>query len=449
MVVTGFYWLYLLALEFSIKPSGYSYERYITYNLAAIIALAFCALNSGEKIQHLLLCDFQSNHRGAFHDTTIAGAAILLVLVATKDLVISRIFLFTFLPLLYVVLFFSHRFIPKILVRSFFSNGHVQKALLVGPIEKAERIENWYTQMINLGLDATCFFQGLGGNGDPSNVLSSTGLATLERIVRRERITQVVLLELPEKREDLSGIVALCNRLGSRLLMIDNLPEIFNRSVIHFSLSGLDLITVMKEPLEDPVNRLIKRAMDVVISALVVGLLLPPLALLVSGFQRFQSPGPLFFRQTRSGRGNKPFRIFKFRTMSPTNQSPARQASKNDQRVYPFGRWLRKTSLDEIPQFINVLRGEMGVVGPRPHMIVHNRRFAGVMASYHIRSFIRPGITGMAQVSGYRGEARTDTEILERVKLDIAYIENWSLWQDLLIVLRTIKQVIFPRDTAY
>jgi exopolysaccharide biosynthesis polyprenyl glycosylphosphotransferase len=449
IVVTGFYWLYLLALEFLLKPSGYTYERYVTYNLAAIIALALRALNSGENIQHLLLCDFQSNHRAALHDTSVAGAAILLVLVATKDLVISRIFLFSFLPLLYVLLFISHRFIPKILVRSFFSNGHLQKALLVGPLEKAERIENWYNQMINLGLDATCFLQGPGDNGDSSHVLSSSSLTTLERIVRRERITQVVLLELPEKRENLSGIVAVCNRLGSRLLMIDNLPEIFNRSVCHFSLSGLDLITVMEEPLEDPVNRLMKRAMDIVIGAFVIGVVFPPLALLIAIFQRCQSPGPLFFGQTRSGRDSKPFRIFKFRTMHVTNQSPSRQASRNDKRVYQFGRWLRRTSLDEIPQFINVLRGEMSVVGPRPHMIVHNRRFAEVMASYRIRAFIKPGITGIAQVSGHRGEARNDTEILERVKLDITYVENWSLWQDFVIVLKTIVQVIFPRDTAY
>jgi undecaprenyl-phosphate glucose phosphotransferase len=450
IVVTGFYWLYLLVLESLLKSSsGYTYERYVMYNLAAIIALAIRGLNSGEKVQQLLRSDFQSNHRAAFHDMYLAGAAILLVLVATKDLIISRLFLFTFLPLLYLVLFFSHRFIPRILVKTFFTNGHLQKALLVGPLEKAERIENWYTQMLNLGLDATCFFQGFGGNGDPSHVLSSTGLTTLERIVRREGITQVVLLELPEKRENLSGIVAVCNRLGSRLLMIDNLPEIFNRSVSHFSLSGLNLITVMEEPLEDPVNRLVKRAMDVTISVLVVCLILPPLAVLVAIFQRCQSPGPLFFRQTRSGRSNKPFRIFKFRTMSPTNQNPARQASQNDKRVYHFGRWLRKTSLDEIPQFINVLRGEMSVVGPRPHMIVHNRRFAEVMASYHIRAFVKPGITGMAQVSGCRGEARTDTEILERVKLDIAYIENWSLFQDFLIVLKTVLQVVLPRNTAY
>jgi undecaprenyl-phosphate glucose phosphotransferase len=176
---------------------------------------------------------------------------------------------------------------------------------------------------------------------------------------------------------------------------------------------------------------------------------LPPLTLLVAIVQRRQSPGPIFFRQTRSARANKPFRIIKFRTMSATNYSPSKQATKNDERVYRFGRWLRKTSLDEIPQFLNVLWGEMSVVGPRPHMIVHNRKFEEIMASYRIRAFIKPGITGFAQVSGYRGEARTDSKILERVKLDIAYIENWSLWQDFIIVLKTAALTILPHETAY
>ena len=106
-------------------------------------------------------------------------------------------------------------------------------------------------------------------------------------------------------------------------------------------------------------------------------------------------------------------------------------------------------SLDEVPQFINVLRGEMSVVGPRPHMIVHNRRFTEIMTSYQVRSFIKPGITGVAQVKGYRGEARTNADILERVKLDLEYIETWSIWQDLAIILRTARQVLFPPGTAY
>lgn len=448
IAVSGFYWLYLLILENLLKDGAYSYDRYAIYNLAAVGALALRALKNGTKSQELLRSDFSSNHRSALRDVSTAALGILLVLVATKDILMSRLFLFSLLPLLYVVLFFCHRFLPSVLNRTFFSNGRTQKALLVGPIEKAERLENWSNQMVHLGMEASCFFHGFSSDDD-TPYLHPNGLATLEKVVRRERITQVVLLEVPSRRERLSEIVAVCNRLGSRLLLIDNLPEIFNRRVSHFNLSGLDLVTVMEEPLEDPLNRLMKRAVDLAISALVVALILPPLTLLVAIVQRRQSPGPIFFRQTRSGRANKPFRIIKFRTMSVTNYSPSKQATKNDDRVYRFGRWLRKTSLDEIPQFLNVLWGEMSVVGPRPHMIVHNRKFEEIMASYRLRAFIKPGITGFAQVNGYRGEARTEREILERVKLDIAYIENWSLRRDFIIILKTATLMILPHKTAY
>jgi undecaprenyl-phosphate glucose phosphotransferase len=449
VVVSGLYWLYLLVLEFLLQPAGgYTYERYVTYNLAALCAVLVRALqNDSTKGQELIRSDFYSNHRSALRVTSAAGAGILLVLVATKDPRMSRIFFFSFLPLLYIVLFLCHRFIPTILVRSFFSNGHLQKALLVGPLEKVERLANWSNEMMHLGLETSCYLHSGEREGPCS--LNATGLTTLERVVRREGITQVVLLELPASLQNLSEIVATCNRLGSRLLLVNNLPELFQRRISHFNLSGLDLITVMEEPLEDPLNRLMKRAMDIMISALVVALVLPPLTLLVAIVQSWQSPGPVFYWQTRSGRGSKPFRIIKFRSMAATNNSPAQQATKDDRRVYEFGRWLRKTSIDEIPQFINVLRGEMSVVGPRPHMIVHNRRFAEIMASYKVRAFVKPGITGIAQVSGYRGEARTDGEILERVKLDIAYVENWSLWRDMAIIVKTALQMVVPRDTAY
>ncbi len=450
IVVSGLYWLYLLLLETLLKPSGaYTYERYVIYNLAAICALAVRALNSGYKSQELLRSDFYSNHRAALRDVSAAGAGIVLVLVATKDLLMSRVFLFSFLLLAYLLLFLCHRFVPALLVRTFFSNGHMQKALLVGPIEKAERIESWFNQMIHLGMETSCFFHGIAGQQDAPYDLHPNGLSTLEKVVRREKITQVVLLEDPARRESLSEIVAVCNRLGSRLLLVDNLSEIFNRRVSHFRLAGLNLVTAMEEPLEDPLNRLIKRAFDIVVSALVVSLVLLPLTLLVALVQSYQSPGPIFFRQTRSGKANKPFRIIKFRSMVPNNYSPSRQATKNDDRVYSFGRWLRKTSLDEVPQFINVLLGQMSVVGPRPHMIVHNRKFEEIMASYRIRAFIKPGITGFAQVNGHRGEARTDSEILERVKRDIAYIENWSIWLDLSIVVKTAALVFSPPETAY
>jgi lipopolysaccharide/colanic/teichoic acid biosynthesis glycosyltransferase len=167
-------------------------------------------------------------------------------------------------------------------------------------------------------------------------------------------------------------------------------------------------------------------------------------------FQSIQSPGPLFYRQTRAGLGNRPFRIFKFRTMRvDQGDAASKQATAGDPRIYPMGRLLRKTSLDEMAQFLNVFFGDMSLVGPRPHMIIHNRRFKKIMDQYHVRTFAKPGITGLAQMSGYRGEAKNDEDIEGRAKKDIEYIENWSLAGDFEIIFGTLRQVVKPPKTAY
>jgi lipopolysaccharide/colanic/teichoic acid biosynthesis glycosyltransferase len=155
------------------------------------------------------------------------------------------------------------------------------------------------------------------------------------------------------------------------------------------------------------------------------------------------------YSQTRAGFQNKPFVIFKFRTMHCYHGDITRQATVNDERIFPAARWLRKLSIDELPQFLNVWRGEMSVVGPRPHLIEHNNQFAEVMASYHIRSFVKPGITGLAQIRGFRGEAKSKADIAERAKSDIEYLETWRLALDLKIIARTALEVIAPPRTAY
>jgi exopolysaccharide biosynthesis polyprenyl glycosylphosphotransferase len=367
------------------------------------------------------------------------------VLAATKDLSISRAFLFTFLPLLYAVFFFCHRFVPGILLRRFFRQHYVQRGLLVGCLEKAEAMAQWRAQMASLGVEFVCFSDDSGREAQGAE----DALTSLERVVRRQRIAHVVLLGLPENREFVQGLLSICNRHGSRLLVVNGLGGYFARPVMHSSLCGVDVIDVMEEPLEDPLNRLCKRIIDVAVALPVVAFILPPLIVVVWLVHRFQSPGPLFYRQTRSGRCNQPFRIFKFRTMHATRRGQGRQATQGDARVFAFGRFLRRTSLDEIPQFINVLRGDMSVVGPRPHMVIHNRRFCQAMASYHVRAFVKPGITGVAQVRGCRGEAKTDADIEARVRHDLEYIQHWSIWRDIQIILETGRQVFFPPKTAY
>ena len=202
-------------------------------------------------------------------------------------------------------------------------------------------------------------------------------------------------------------------------------------------------------PATRPVCGAAKRALDLAVAVPVVLFILPPLMLVVWLLHRFQSPGPLFFLQRRAGIQNREFRIIKFRTMTVDNPDEARQASKEDARVFRFGRLLRRLSIDEIPQFLNVLTGDMSVTGPRPHMIEHNEQFAHQMANYHIRTFVKPGITGLAQVRGFRGEARSEAEIAKRLESDIDYLENWRLALDLSIIARTAWQLLVPPKTAY
>jgi putative colanic acid biosynthesis UDP-glucose lipid carrier transferase len=290
-------------------------------------------------------------------------------------------------------------------------------------------------------------------DGEESRVLHVTrvsDVAMLERIIRNEGIKQILLLELPLEQEGLDLVVGAANKEGVRLLVLNNLPEIFKHHITFFNVHDKDFISLRPEPLEDPLSRILKRTIDLIVSMPVVILVLPPLCILVKIFQAIQSPGPLFYRQTRAGLANLPFRIFKFRTMRVDKGDDAsKQATAGDPRIYPMGRLLRKTSLDEMPQFLNVFLGHMSLVGPRPHMIIHNRRFSEIMDKYHVRTFAKPGITGLAQMSGFRGEAKNDEDIKARAKLDIEYIENWSMPFDFWIIFKTMFKIVKPPKTAY
>jgi lipopolysaccharide/colanic/teichoic acid biosynthesis glycosyltransferase len=216
-----------------------------------------------------------------------------------------------------------------------------------------------------------------------------------------------------------------------------------------FNHDGYSFLEFHDEPLEDPVNRSLKRMLDLAVAVPVVVLLLPPLAILVKLAQLAQSPGPIFYRQVRTGKGGRPFSVWKFRTMHGLSQGDARQARKQDSRIYPFGRMLRRTSLDELPQFLNVVMGEMSVVGPRPHFEAHEPMFARSAEVYRMRFFVAPGITGLAQSRGFRGEATSPEQIKERIRLDLIYVRSWSIWLDLAIMARTLGQMLRPPESAY
>jgi lipopolysaccharide/colanic/teichoic acid biosynthesis glycosyltransferase len=211
------------------------------------------------------------------------------------------------------------------------------------------------------------------------------------------------------------------------------------------------LMAAADEPLENPLNRLLKRSLDIAISLPVVLFMLPPLSAVVWWMQRRQSPGPLIHRQYRSGLDHKKFLILKFRTMHEVRNAAelSRQAQPDDCRIFPFGRFLRRTSLDEFTQFLKVLIGSMSVSGPRPHLIEHDEQFARIVRTYYTRQFVKPGITGLAQCNGFRGEISEPELLRKRISYDMLYIRRWTFSMDLQILLQTVRQVLFPPRTAY
>lgn len=201
-------------------------------------------------------------------------------------------------------------------------------------------------------------------------------------------------------------------------------------------------------PLLEPTNRFFKRAFDILFSGIVCLCLLPFLPI-IAIIVKSQSPGPLFFKQLRTGMNGRDFYCYKFRSMHVNKDADTAQATEDDPRKFPFGDFMRKTNIDELPQFFNVLIGDMSIVGPRPHMLHHTEVYSALINKYMVRHFCKPGITGWAQVTGFRGETKELWRMEERIRRDIWYIENYSFWLDMKIIAMTALSVIKPDKHAY
>ena len=202
-------------------------------------------------------------------------------------------------------------------------------------------------------------------------------------------------------------------------------------------------------PLDDSYNLAFKRIFDIIFSVFVIFFIMSWLTPLLAILIKLESSGPVFFTQKRNGYSYQSFNCIKFRSMILNDKADIIQVSKADERITKIGKIMRQTSMDELPQFLNVLLGDMSVVGPRPHMLSHTEMYARKVDKFMVRHFVKPGITGLAQVSGFRGEIETDKDIIGRVKFDIYYIENWSLFLDLKIIIKTIIKAIKGDEKAY
>jgi putative colanic acid biosynthesis UDP-glucose lipid carrier transferase len=225
-------------------------------------------------------------------------------------------------------------------------------------------------------------------------------------------------------------------------------PDTFGIRIIQGrldDLGGIPVVGLCETPFTG-INALAKRASDIVLS-LIIMTLVSPLLLLVAIGVKVSSPGPAIFRQKRHGLNGDEITVYKFRSMTTQDNGPeVKQATRGDSRITPFGAFIRRTSLDELPQFINVLQGSMSVVGPRPHAVAHNHQYRQLIKTYMVRHKVKPGITGWAQVNGHRGETDTLEKMQSRVECDLEYLRHWSLALDFQIIMKTIRLVFFDRN---
>jgi undecaprenyl-phosphate glucose phosphotransferase len=370
---------------------------------------------------------------------------------ATKDGDISRLFLGSFLGLTTVILFLCNFYLPGLICRIVFKAASVP-TLFIGSSEETRKFSHWIDKKANLGVEPVGLLSDEPNPSPMRRMPLLGGIEDLDTVLAEKPIGQIILLQNYLTDDQTKNIIDISQQYGCRIRIYNNWEQEYQHPIIVDHEGEYTFFTLQNEPLENPVNRSIKRLFDVAFSLPVVAFLLPPLMLLVWFFQRRQAPGPLFYTQPRTGLTKHKFNIIKFRTMYHREQDEAetaRQASSDDDRIYSFGRFMRRTSMDEIPQFINVLLGDMSISGPRPHLIKHDQEFSRLMKTYYTRHFVKPGITGLAQCKGFRGEISELGLLEERIKYDIFYINHWSLLLDLQIVLATVKQVIFPPKSAY
>lgn len=259
-----------------------------------------------------------------------------------------------------------------------------------------------------------------------------------------------VYCTLPGNQE--AKIIHLLNFTEKQMIRFYLVPEFYKyikRGLVLKVLHTIPIVGIRQEPLQQVSNRIIKRSFDIVFSSLVLITIFPVLYIVLGSLIKLTSSGPIFFKQKRTGLEGKPFECYKFRSMRINKEADIKTATSTDSRITKIGKFMRQTSLDEMPQFINVLKGEMSVVGPRPHMIQQTSLYSKFIDKFMVRHLVQPGITGWAQVSGFRGETKTIAQMEGRFQRDLWYLENWSFLLDIKIIFVTIFNILRGEDNAY
>lgn len=327
-------------------------------------------------------------------------------------------------------------------------DNFVNRVLILGYNDTAKKLARYFEEegikIQILGfIDDSDFINQLS----PYPILK--GIDNTVNIAREMDAMEIYSTISPEQNHNIYDIMNKAEIECIRFKIVPNLSMFINRNVHIDYFNDMPIISLRSQALDDVGNKIKKRALDVLVSSLVIIFILSWLIPLVAFLIILESRGPVFFRQLRTGKNKKNFYCLKFRSMTMNNDSELKQATRNDARITRIGKFIRKSSLDEFPQFINVFKGEMSLVGPRPHMVKHTIDYSKIVDDYMIRQFLKPGITGWAQINGYRGEITNPEQIQMRVSKDLWYLENWTLWLDIKILFLTAYNIFRGDKNAF
>jgi putative colanic acid biosynthesis UDP-glucose lipid carrier transferase len=364
---------------------------------------------------------------------------------------VSRLRMVYFYTTFFVLLVSFRIFFMKLLKYVRRRGFNFRKVVIVGANAMGERMNRILSKDLTYGYHVMGFFDDkCDGTELKAPVLGK--FEDIEHYLATEKIDEMYVALHIDRIDVINKLTKLCERYMVRIRYIPDFQQYTKTNRVEVSFYGngnIPVLMLRKEPLEINLNRIVKNAFDFCFSLLVIVFIFSWLFPLIILMIKINSSGPIFFVQQRSGRNNESFKCFKFRTMYVNDKSDALQATKNDSRITKVGAFLRRTSMDELPQFLNVLLGNMSVVGPRPHMLSHTEQYSELINNFLVRQYAKPGITGWAQVHGFRGETKELADMEGRVEHDIWYIENWSFLLDLKIIWKTVANVFQGEKNAY
>ena len=346
------------------------------------------------------------------------------------------------------------RFLERVMLNKLRRMGHnTRSVVFVGSNSTILKIYNKMQSQAAIGYDVLGYYANHDIDGAPESFEHLGSRTELVKAIERgespfEAEELFCSLSTTFDGDDINTIINYCDRTICQFFLVPRIYSNLSMNLTPQSFGDFTVFTNHTNNINRLDNRLVKRTFDVIVSAVVCVLLLPLIPIMWI-IVKLQSPGPLFFSQKRTGLNGETFVCYKFRSMHVNSDADTAQATKDDPRKFPFGEFMRRTNIDELPQFFNVLKGDMCIVGPRPHMLYHTEMYSDVISKYMVRHFSKPGITGWAQVTGFRGETKELWQMEERIKRDIWYNENWSFKLDMEIILRTILQMILHDENAY